>query len=327
MPKYYVTHVTKYQYPSAVTDSANQIILYPKSDANQQIISQLITTKPHVQIDTFSDYFDNQVGFFTVIEPHQELEIRVDLEVITTNVPMRKQTLSMQEQKKELERIQWAYPFMEFLQLEQVNAKSEIQDVFDVLNVEYLDTSDVVSSLSNYIYNEFAYRQGVTTVETTVDEIWSLKAGVCQDFAHLLITMLRMLHIPCRYISGYICPSKSEMRGEGATHAWVEVYIPGLDWVGIDPTNNCWVADRHIIIAYGRDFKDCTPVKGTYKGPSEQRLTVSVVISNEQNKYREGSNDTLVPMYSTTAAPSVSTTQNSYRHFLDMQQQQQQQQQ
>jgi len=152
MPKYYVTHVTKYQYPSAVTDSANQIILYPKSDANQQIISQIITTKPPVQIDTFSDYFDNQVGFFTVIEPHQELEIRVDLEVITTNVPLRKQTLSLQEQKKELERIQWAYPFMEFLQLEQVNAKAEVQHVFDVLNVENLDTSDVVSSLSNYIY-------------------------------------------------------------------------------------------------------------------------------------------------------------------------------
>lgn len=326
MPKYYVTHVTKYQYPSSVTDSANQVILYPKSDANQQIISQVITTKPHVHVDTFEDYFGNQVGFFTVVEPHNELEIRVDLEVITTHVAIRNQSLSIQEQKNELARIQWEYPFMDFLQLEQVNAKSEIQKVFEDLNIDNLDTSDVVSSLSNYIYNEFAYRQGVTTVETTVDEIWSLKAGVCQDFAHLLITMLRMLHIPCRYISGYICPSKSEMRGEGATHAWVEVYIPGLDWVGIDPTNNCWVADRHIIIAYGRDFKDCTPVKGTYKGPSEQVLTVSVIISNEQHKLRERPKEPTVPVYTTTAAPSVSTSQNSYRHFLEMQQQQQQQQ-
>ena len=325
MPKYYVTHVTKYQYPSAVTDSANQVILYPKSDANQQIISHVICTNPHVQIDTFEDYFGNQVGFFTVVEPHKELEVRVDMEVITTHVSHRNQTLSLSEQKNELLRIQWEFPFMDFLQLEQVNSREQIQEVFEKFKIDELDTSEIVTMLSNYIYNEFAYRQGVTTVETTVDEIWALKAGVCQDFAHLLITMLRMLRIPCRYISGYICPSKSEMRGEGATHAWVEVYIPGLDWLGIDPTNNCWVSDRHIIIAYGRDFKDCTPVKGTYKGPSEQVLTVSVLISNEQHKINGKLLEPAMPAYVTAAPPVITSTQNSYRHFLEMQQQQQQQ--
>ena len=326
MPKYYVTHVTKYQYPSSVTDSANQIILYPKSSVNQQIISHVITTDPHVQIDAFEDYFGNKVGFFTVVEPHKELEIKVDIEVVTTHVSTRKQMLSLVDQQNELMRIQWEYPFMDFLQLEHVDSKSEIQKVLTQLNVEQLDTSEVVSALSNYIYNEFAYKQGVTTVETTVDQIWALKAGVCQDFAHLLIAMLRMLRIPSRYISGYICPSKNEMRGEGATHAWVEVYIPGLDWVGIDPTNNCWVSDRHIIIAYGRDFKDCTPVKGTYKGPSEQVLTVSVIISNEHHKMKDIVAEPLMPAYITKASPAVVSRQNSYRHFLEMQQQQQQQQ-
>ena len=323
MSKYFVTHITKYQYPATVTDSANQIILYPKSDNKQQIISHSICTNPPVQIDTFEDFFGNQVGFFTIIEPHKELEIRVDIEVDTHADVVLEDVYSIEEQEIELAKIQNEYPFIDFLQAEHIVAKPEIQAVFNELGIDRLSIKDKVYSLSNYIYNAFLYRQGVTTVETTVDEIWTLKAGVCQDFAHLLIAMLRMLKIPCRYISGYICPSNNEMRGEGATHAWVEVYIPGNGWVGIDPTNNCWVKDCHIIIAFGRDFKDCTPVKGTYKGPSDQVLSVSVVIATEKNK--KINNKTHNPVYSSQTKEVEKPLQNSYRHFLEMQQQQQQQ--
>ncbi|HBR12328.1 MAG TPA: hypothetical protein DD740_09055 [Chryseobacterium sp.] len=147
-----------------------------------------------------------------------------------------------------------------------------------------LSVMEVTTSLSTYIYENFIYKQGVTDFETEIDEIWQLKAGVCQDFAHLLLGMLRMFGVPARYVSGYISPSNHDLRGEGATHAWVEVYIPGFGWLGNDPTNNCWVGDRHIKIAIGRDFKDCTPVKGTYKGTSSHILSVSVIITNEKTK-------------------------------------------
>ena len=97
----------------------------------------------------------------------------------------------------------------------------------------------------------------------------------------MLLQMLRTIGIPCRYVSGYICPNKNGMRGEGATHAWVEAYIPGRSWHGIDPTNNVWVQGDHVKLAVGRNFKDCTPVKGTYRGSSRQALYVHVSVGYE----------------------------------------------
>jgi len=122
--------------------------------------------------------------------------------------------------------------------------------------------------LCSFVFDHFSYRKGITTVESTLDEIWKIKTGVCQDFAHVLLAMLRLKDIPARYVSGYICPNKDGMRGEGATHAWVEAFIPFYGWLGIDPTNNCLVNDNHVRLAVGRNFSDCSPVKGTYRGTS-----------------------------------------------------------
>jgi transglutaminase-like putative cysteine protease len=150
-----------------------------------------------------------------------------------------------------------------------------------------------------------------------VDEIWKLKAGVCQDFAHVLLVMLRIVGIPARYVSGYICPKGQELRGEGATHAWVEAYIPFHGWLGFDPTNNCIVSDRHVRLAIGRSFTDCTPVKGTYKGASEHKLEVSVTIENGSSKENESA-----PPVFTYQVHNPGATDNSYRKFMEIQQQQ-----
>ncbi|MBE8720175.1 transglutaminase family protein [Sphingobacterium pedocola] len=325
MSKYSVVHLTRYVYPSDVTDSANQFILSPKSDDMQQILKHQISVSPKVNIDVFSDYFGNEVGVFTIVGPHRSLEIRADMEVFTFASTEPIAEVSVLEQWADLELKKWEFPYIDFLYLENINCKAEVNAIFDDYVLKEMHIVDVVRMLSTYIYTNFTYRQGVTTVESTVDEIWKLRAGVCQDFAHLLITMLRMQDIPSRYISGYICPSNSEMRGEGATHAWVEVYIPSVGWRGIDPTNNCWVSDRHIKIAYGRDFKDCTPVKGTYKGPSAHTLTVSVIITNENTK--EKTAEPIEPAYvSVTTDKQGVEKSNSYQRYLEMQQQQQQQQ-
>ncbi|WP_437919582.1 transglutaminase family protein [Sphingobacterium sp. LRF_L2] len=321
MSTYTIVHITRYAYPSEVTDSANQLILYPKSDDQQHVLEHTIRICPTVNIDYFDDYFSNKVGFFTIVEPHNQLEIRVEMKVSTLPHVFGEQSLSPDEQRLTLRELKWEFPFVDFLQLEHIHSNAEILHVIEQHVDDRCDITETVDALSSFIYKNFSYKQGVTTVESTVDEIWQLKAGVCQDFAHLLITMLRMLGIPSRYISGYICPSSSELRGEGATHAWVEVYIPGLGWKGIDPTNNCWVNERHIKIAYGRDFNDCTPVKGTYKGTSDHILTVSVVIGNEHTK-EITHEPTIQPVY-TSASPRTAEEKNSYRYFLEMQQQQQ----
>lgn len=324
MPLYHIKHITRYHYPESVTDSANQIILKPQDSAYQEIKSQSIHIKPGAPVDYFADYLGNNVGVFTIVEPHDTLEIISDLEVETKPVPMPQPTVLPQEEWKELAAASNSYEFMDFCKPELYDNKPEIEAVVKSFCTADISVYDTVCKLSEYIFNTFTYQQGVTTVETKIDEIWALKAGVCQDFAHLLSEMLRLLSIPSRYISGYICPVNHEFRGEGATHAWVEAYIPGFGWFGIDPTNNCSVSDKHVKIAFGRNFNDCTPVKGTYKGTGIHRLTVSVSISNEKH-------DNFVPAEPVYVAeapkPVVPDVQmNSYQKFLEMQQQQQQQQ-
>jgi transglutaminase-like putative cysteine protease len=133
--------------------------------------------------------------------------------------------------------------------------------------------------------------------------------------------MLRNVGVPARYVSGYICPKDHELRGEGATHAWVEVCVPFYGWIGLDPTNNCIASDRHVKLAIGRHFTDCTPVKGTYKGSSEHTLEVSVTIENGDLKTDEPVKKAPVFTYKTKNPAPQS---NSYRRYLEMQQQQQQ---
>jgi transglutaminase-like putative cysteine protease len=132
--------------------------------------------------------------------------------------------------------------------------------------------------------------------------------------------MLRLVGIPARYVSGYICPKGQELRGEGATHAWVEAYVPYHGWLGFDPTNNCIASDRHVRLAVGRSFTDCTPVKGTYKGSSEHKLEVSVTIDNGLDTTSE----TKTPVFTYQVHnPGVQAgSDNSYRRFMEMQQQQ-----
>jgi transglutaminase-like putative cysteine protease len=132
-----------------------------------------------------------------------------------------------------------------------------------------------------------------------------------------MLVMLRMVGIPARYVSGYICPRDQELRGEGATHAWVEAYIPVHGWIGLDPTNNCIAGDRHVRLAVGRHFTDCTPVKGTYKGSSQHTLEVSVAIQNDTQKIYEPT----TPLFS-YQVQNPGETDNSYRRFMEIQQQQ-----
>lgn len=324
MSTYHIKHTTKYNYPSAVTDSANQIILSPQSSANQEVISHHIEISPAATVDSFFDYFGNKVVVFTILQAHTDLLITVEAEVQTKSIGQPSDFWPAKSQWEDIENIKHTIDFLDFVKPAQYNASKEIVEVINSLVNKEMTVFQCVKALSNYIYDHFSYQKGVTDVETEIDKIWELKAGVCQDFAHLLIEMLRCFGIPSRYVSGYICPAGNELRGIGATHAWAEAYIPDYGWMGIDPTNNCLVNDRHIKIAFGRNFNDCTPVKGTYKGSSAHTLNVIVVITNEKIKAEEEKTPTELPYVKEVAEPIVVT--NSYQKFLEMQQQQQQQQ-
>lgn len=321
MPAYKIKHVTRYTYASPVIDCTNQLMLYPVIDDRLEVKRHEIKVTNNPDIEIFVDYFGNRVGAFSVIKPHTELLIESTAEVFTKPVLVPMDELPAEDQWQHLEDIKHGIEFFDFLKPEGFSSFAEAQETLKAA----INSSDkplkTALVLSEYVYDNFTYRKGVTSIETPIDEIWKLKAGVCQDFAHMLLVMLRMFKIPARYVSGYICPKESGVRGEGATHAWVEAYIPYYGWLGLDPTNNCIVTDGHVKIAGGRNFADCTPVKGTYKGSGEHTLEVTVHIEN--GKPRAMPAPTAIPSFTYTVK-NTEVPVNSYRRYLEMQQQQQQ---
>lgn len=276
MPVFYIHHRTHYQYTDWVVDSANQIKLYPLHDQHQHVIEHRLQISHEPEIFELPDYFDNTSGFFSIIKPHQELSIESFMKVAMSEPPLPSRQPAP-EVWRQLAHEEVKIKFHDYLRAEATQHQKDIEAV-SVINRQ-LHPLDELLRLSDYIYTTFEYKKGVTTIETDIDELWKLRAGVCQDFAHLLLYMMRLQDIPCRYVSGYICPGSSEWRGEGATHAWVEAWLPDVGWVGIDPTNKCMAGERHVRLAVGRSFIDCTPVKGTYKGSLEHLLEVSVQFS------------------------------------------------
>jgi len=327
MPKFIIHHVTKYTYPEAVRDSANQIMLYPIKDGTQELHSQrmLITGEPMVEI--FKDYYGNEAGSFMNISPHKELKIESTISVVTKPINLPTDNIAIEEQWNHLYQIRNIVPFVDFLKQENFVALPEVKQVADSGFYKSVSVFVAVQQLTKYVYENFKYIKGITSVETTVDEVWQLKAGVCQDFAHMLLVMLRLLNIPARYVSGYVCPRDHNLRGEGATHAWVEAYIPFYGWLGLDPTNNCVVNDLHVRLAIGRNFSDCSPVKGTYKGTAKQTLEVGVSVSHEDGSISKEVAAILTPQAIKISLKEGFGDDNSYRRYMQMVQQQQQQQQ
>lgn len=322
MPEFEIQHITRYIYESPVRDSANQIILFPIKDDYQDVIRQDLTITGNPVVDTHIDYYGNEVGSFTLSEPHLDLTINSKILVATKHRTLPLTDIFPEHQWDDLKRLQYMVPYIDFLKQEYFEGIDELRTIVDKNWIQGDTPYQAALRFCQYVYDNFEYIKGVTTVETTLDEIWKLKAGVCQDFAHMLMEMLRMVQIPARYVSGYICTSKSDMRGEGATHAWAEAYIPEYGWLGIDPTNNCIANENHVRLAVGRNFSDCSPVKGVYKGSSNHKLEVAVSVDQENSL---NNSDSII--HEAHATSTVSDfSKNSYQRYMEIIQQQQQQQ-
>ncbi len=290
MPIFKIHHLTKYQYNRPVKESCNSIIIYPYNCLQQEVLQHdvIITNQPDVQI--FTDYWGNKVGLFNVIAPHIELiiESKLTIRTLATNDLAINAQANWQQLSEVLIN---NFKLIETATPELIEKQEEIKKIVHQLQFTTKTVAQTVEAASEYIFKYFKYIKGITTVETTVDEVLEQRAGVCQDFAHVLLQILRTIGVPCRYVSGYICPNKNGMRGEGATHAWVEAFIPNFGWAGIDPTNNVWVANTHVVLAIGKNFNDCSPVKGTFKGPAYQKLSVYVSIGYEDGQVFEEINN------------------------------------
>lgn len=319
MPKFKIRHITKYTYQEPVRDSANQIILYPVRDAYQDVQKQTITITGSPNISLYVDHFGNEVGTFTNPFPHTEMVIDSKVEVVTHPREFQEDVIDKAEQWRQLEELRNDLEFIDFFKPEPFASSGEMQKVIDKERCLECKPFTVAQDFTDYIFHNFKYQKGITTVESTLEDIWKLKSGVCQDFAHILLYMLRLVNIPARYVSGYICPNESGMRGEGATHAWAEAYVPTQGWVGFDPTNNCVVNDAHVRLAVGKSFTDCSPVKGTYRGTAGHELEVTVTAEYEDGTSAQSKNNVIHPV----GEPVRSFSHNSFRRFQEMQMQQQ----
>lgn len=279
MSLFNIYHLTKYTYSAAVRESANQLKLYAIQDETQQVLNHTLDITLDPMVDVYQDFWGNRTGVFTLTQYHQELKIASNLSVETYSLDLNETNNNPIQHWDKLPQLREGAAHFDFLFLEPFNCFDELNTFITNLRYSKRLPIEVIREMNSWIFKEFSYIKGITTIDTTLDEIWDLHAGVCQDFAHLLLAMLRMIKIPARYVSGYICPNKNGMRGEGATHAWVEALLPFHGWIGIDPTNNCLVSDGHVKLAVGRNFADCTPVKGFFKGDAEQIMEVAVSVA------------------------------------------------
>ncbi len=283
MPIFRIHHITKYEYDRPVKESINNIMIYPYLSPEQEVLQHEVNITDRPEVFQYTDYWGNRNGSFNLLRPHRELVIESKL-VVRTLVP---EQVASAHNAYARDMAQLSQNNLHLLELEKISAVkslAQMQEYVAQLFDPGKDIQTLVENTCHFIFSEFTYIKGITTIESTVDEILEKKAGVCQDFAHVMLELLRMMQVPARYVSGYICPNKNGMRGEGATHAWVEAYIPGGGWMGIDPTNNVWATNHHVKLAVGRDFRDCSPVKGTFKGPAKQSLSVYVSVGYEDGE-------------------------------------------
>lgn len=317
MATFFIKHTTKYIYSDTVIDGATLTRLHPINDDYQKVVSHLMSVTNNPVIETFIDFYNNRVGTFMVTEPHEVLNIVSEIEVITTEKLFPDDSIDATAQWEELKTAKNNPDFIDFLKHRPFSGSDDVLNLMSSKNSSSELPYKVVLQLCEYVYENFNYIQGITSVNSTLDEVWKLKAGVCQDFTNVLLQLVRMAGIPARYVSGYICPNDTITRGEGATHAWIEAYIPFYGWFGVDPTNNAIANENHVRLAIGRNYDDCSPVKGVFKGKVEAKLEVKVEVKTNKNELES----TIEPLTTT------SDNNNSYKRNLERIQQQQQQQQ
>lgn len=300
MATFRILHVTRYEYDRPVRESLNEIRIYPYPCPDQEVLQHDLLITAHPEVHVFTDYWGNKAGVFNVLLPHHVLSIESRLLVRTTAASQL--TINFHSTFEQLEtEMEHQLLLLELASADALESDAKVAAITGALLTAGRSVASVVEGCSEYIFKHFKYIKGITDVETTVDEILEKGAGVCQDFAHLMLQILRTCRVPSRYISGYICPNKNGMRGEGATHAWVEAWIPGYGWAGIDPTNNVWVTNKHVKLSVGRNFNDCSPVRGAFKGPARQTLSVYVSIGYEDGGVSEELNN--IHHHSTSAEP------------------------
>ena len=283
----HIQHLTRYDYVQAVQTSLHLAHLTPRHDPLQSNLKCRWRIDPEpVESREHRDYFGNQTLIFRVDQPHISLSVNLDFFVDRSvsslslpNVSWGDADEVFQHHPHRLPPECWPClphstytPHLEYLKKYALESFSAPRSMLVCC-----------AELMTRIHEDFKFDPTFSKVDTPLAEVFKHRKGVCQDFSHLMISALRSLGCPARYVSGYIetlpAPGKKKMVGADASHAWVSIFFPGYGWLDFDPTNNMTPSDRHISIASGRDYLDVSPLRGIFHGLSEHQLSVSVDVS------------------------------------------------
>ena len=268
-----IEHLSRYHYRSVVSSSYNEARMTPMNSGGQFVLSSSVHTQPYSSVFEYVDYFGTVVSAFDIHESHRTLEVKA-----TSLVETSKRNIEVAEVTWEyLESDEVASPLCEYLGSSYyINEDELIREISRDLRSKNTPV-EFVYAVASYIQSNLLYQPGSTSVTTPAIDALVGKAGVCQDFAHLMISLCRSAGVPTRYVSGYLYPVLEAKVGErslGESHAWVEVFLGR--WHPIDPTNSLAVDSHHVVLGRGRDYSDIRPLHGIYQGGDLESLEIEV---------------------------------------------------
>jgi len=275
-------YVTHFVYTTPVWESHNSLRACPVDGDGQRLVDYQLVIDPDVPVFSYADSWGTRVDIFDVPQQHGELVVTASarVETMAPALPISGPLAGTADMSYIEDGWLFLQPTRHTRWGEEIAAAAK-----EALGVS-TDVIEIANSIQGVVRDRVAYRTGATDIGIDLDRIWQEQVGVCQDFAHLTIAMLRSVGIAARYVSGYFYASDPTDVGSAdtdeivvATHAWVELAVPGWGWWAIDPTNASPVGERHVKIGHGRDYDDVTPLRGVYYGESDHHLAAEVTMS------------------------------------------------
>jgi transglutaminase-like putative cysteine protease len=270
---------TEYVYDAPVTDNLNALRVRPATTSGQRCDEFTVRIDPEARVGRHSDYFGTEVLEFGIVRPHKRLTIDVRARVVTAEPPDPPDV-----PWPALATDAYAEAAGEFLLPALDEPRAELLEELCAA-ARAATPLATLQGLCDLIPDRYEYRKGATYVGSTVEEFMRAGAGVCQDYVHLALILLRRNGIAARYVSGYLWAAPADEGDDSVeveTHAWLEALLPGENgrgepvWVGADPTNRRLAGERHVKIGHGRNYGDVPPVRGVYQGGATSKLDASV---------------------------------------------------
>ncbi len=258
-----IEHITTFTYDAPIGEAHTMMRLRPMDAGGQHCLSFSLFTEPRGELTEFTDPRGNNVRYFDVLAPHEQLIVSAMSQVLT---PER-----MTNERIELTSFERFDYLNESPYTEHSDIIHDLAHSAEVANDAYA----TALALMRAIHAAIKYERGVTDVKTTAPQALKLGRGVCQDYTHVMLSACRSVGLPARYVSGYFYGTKSNT-AYAATHAWVDVFLEGQGWVSLDPTHNTEQTPNHVRVAIGRDYADVTPTRGIYTGHASEKLSVKV---------------------------------------------------